>query len=132
MRFEVKRGLRDVNGEGVRAGLTEISEICSYRIINGEKVPIDGELCYRGYNINEIVHGFMDKGDFGFEETAFLLMFGKLPTQAELSEFKEQLSFRRSLPANFVRDVILKAPSSDMMNTLSRSILTMASYDEKT
>lgn len=131
MRFEVKRGLRDVNGEGVRAGLTEISEICSYRDVNGEKVPIDGELCYRGYDINDIVHGFMDKGDFGFEETAFLLMFGKLPTQAELSEFKEQLSFRRSLPTNFVRDVILKAPSSDMMNTLSRSILTMASYDEK-
>ncbi|NLW65209.1 MAG: citrate synthase, partial [Clostridiales bacterium] len=86
---------------------------------------------YRGYSIDDIVHGFLERGDFGFEETAFLLMFGKLPTETELAEFYEQLAFRRSLPSNFVRDVILKAPSSDMMNTLSRSVLTMASYDER-
>lgn len=130
-KYQVKRGLRDVNGEGVRAGLTEISEIRSFKKENGEKVPIDGELYYRGYFIDDIVHGFMERGDFGFEETAFLLMFGKLPSDAELKEFNEQLAFRRSLPGNFVRDVILKAPSSDMMNTLSRSILTLASYDER-
>lgn len=129
-KFQVKRGLRDVNGEGVRAGLTEISEIRSFQVVNGEKVPIEGELYYRGYSIDDIVHGFLERGDFGFEETAFLLMFGKLPTADELSEFYNQLSFRRSLPGNFVRDVILKAPSNDMMNTLSRSILTLASYDE--
>ncbi|NLT64813.1 MAG: citrate/2-methylcitrate synthase [Clostridiales bacterium] len=130
-RFEVKRGLRDVNGEGVRAGLTEISEIRSFQTVDGKKEPIDGELYYRGYSIDDLVHGFLDRGDFGFEETAFLLMFGKLPTEAELDDFNNQLAFRRSLPSNFVRDVILKAPSSDMMNTLSRSVLTMASYDEK-
>lgn len=130
-KYQVKRGLRDVNGEGVRAGLTEISEIRSFEVVNGEKVPIEGELYYRGYSIDDIVHGFLERGDFGFEETAFLLMFGKLPTETELAEFYEQLAFRRSLPSNFVRDVILKAPSSDMMNTLSRSVLTMASYDER-
>lgn len=131
VRFDVKHGLRDVNGEGVRAGLTEISEIRSFRTVNGEKVPIDGELYYRGYSIHDLVHGFLDRDDFGFEETAYLLMFGKLPTKTELAQFNEQLAFRRRLPTNFVRDVILKAPSSDMMNTLSRSVLTMASYDER-
>ena len=130
-RYEVKRGLRDVNGEGVRAGLTEISEIRSFEKVNGEKLPIEGELYYRGYKIEDLVDGFLASGEFGFEETSYLLMFGKLPTVVELNEFKDQLAFRRSLPSNFVRDVILKAPSSDMMNTLSRSVLTMASYDER-
>ncbi len=128
-RYDVKRGLRDLNGEGVRAGLTEISEICSYRIVDGVKELIEGELYYRGYAIDQLVQGFLTRGEFGFEETAFLLMFGKLPTEAELQTFDEQLAFRRSLPNNFVRDVVLKAPSSDMMNTLSRCILTLASYD---
>ena len=130
-RFEVKRGLRDVNGEGVRAGLTEISEIRAFKAVNGEKIPIEGELYYRGYSIKDVVRGFLERGDFGFEETAFLLMFGKLPTEAELTEFNTQLALRRKLPTNFVRDVILKAPSNDMMNMLSRSVLTMASYDER-
>lgn len=130
-RFEVKRGLRDMNGEGVRAGLTEISEIRAFKNVNGEKVPIEGELFYRGYPIKDIVRGFLERGDFGFEETAFLLMFGKLPTEMELEEFNKQLALRRKLPTNFVRDVILKAPSNDMMNMLSRSVLTMASYDER-
>ena len=127
---DVKRGLRDLNGVGVMAGLTEISDIRSSRMENGKKVPIDGELYYRGYAINDLVRGFVESDRFGFEETAFLLMFGKLPTRAELASFTEQLAFFRSLPTNFVRDVILKAPSQDMMNTLARSVLTMAGYDE--
>lgn len=130
VRFDVKRGLRDVNGEGVRAGLTEISEICSFRVEDGKKIPIEGELFYRGYSIEELVRGFFERGELGFEETAFLLMFGKLPSGAEITEFNEQISAYRRLPTNFVRDVLLKAPSGDMMNTLSRSVLTMASYDE--
>ncbi len=128
---DVKRGLRDLNGVGVMAGLTEISEIRSSKMENGKKVPIDGELYYRGYAIADIVRGFVESDRFGFEETAFLLMFGKLPTPAELAGFTEQLAFFRSLPTNFVRDVILKAPSQDMMNTLARSVLTMAGYDER-
>ncbi len=128
---DVKRGLRDLNGVGVMAGLTEISEIRSSKMEGGKKVPIDGELYYRGYPIADIVRGFVESDRFGFEETAFLLMFGKLPTPAELESFTAQLSFFRSLPTNFVRDVILKAPSQDMMNTLARSVLTMAGYDER-
>ena len=128
---DVKRGLRDLNGVGVMAGLTEISEIRSSKMEGGKKVPIDGELYYRGYPIADIVRGFVESDRFGFEETAFLLMFGKLPTPAELASFTAQLSFFRSLPTNFVRDVILKAPSQDMMNTLARSVLTMAGYDER-
>jgi citrate synthase len=131
VRFDVKRGLRDVNGEGVRAGLTEISEICSFRMENGKKIPIEGELFYRGYSIENLVEGFFERGELGFEETAFLLMFGKLPSQSEMTEFNQQLATYRRLPTNFVRDVLLKAPSGDMMNTLSRSVLTMASYDER-
>ncbi len=130
-RYEVKHGLRDLNGDGVKAGLTEISEIRAFCRDNGEKTPIDGELYYRGYPIEDIVHGFVARNEFGFEETAFLLMFGKLPTYEELDIFKAQLGFYRTLPANFVRDVILKAPSSDMMNMMSRGVLTMASYDQR-
>ncbi len=130
VRFDVKRGLRDVNGEGVRAGLTEISEICSFKMEDGKKIPIEGELFYRGYSIEDLVRGFFKRGELGFEETAFLLMFGKLPSDAEMTEFNQQLATYRRLPTNFVRDVLLKAPSGDMMNTLSRSVLTMASYDE--
>ncbi len=127
---DVKRGLRDLNGVGVMAGLTEISEIRSSRMVDGKKVPIRGELYYRGYPIGDIVRGFVESDRFGFEETAFLLMFGQLPTQAQLASFNEQLAFYRRLPTNFVRDVVLKAPSQDMMNTLARSVLTMAGYDE--
>lgn len=131
LRYDVKRGLRDLNGTGVVAGLTEISEINSYKIVNGKKEPCDGELYYRGYRIEELVQGFLDGNRFGFEETAYLLMFGELPNQTALEQFNRQLSFYRSLPTNFVRDVILKAPSSDMMNTLARCVITMASYDER-
>ncbi len=130
VRYDVKRGLRDLNGNGVVAGLTEISEIYAKEKRNGESVPVPGKLFYRGYAIEDIVHGFIDSGRFGFEETAYLLMFGQLPTAEQLADFDRQLAFYRTLPSNFVRDVILKAPSQDMMNTLARSVLTMASYDD--
>ena len=130
-RLGVKRGLRNPDGTGVLAGLTEISEIISSKTVNGEQQPCPGELYYRGYSIQELTDGFLSDGRFGFEETAYLLMFGQLPDAAQLEQFNRQLAFYRSLPTNFVRDVILKAPSPDMMNTLARCVLTMASYDER-
>ena len=131
VRYNVKRGLRDLDGTGVLAGLTEISEIISSKTVNGEQQPCPGELYYRGYSIQQLTSGFLNDGRFGFEETAYLLMFGQLPDAAQLKQFNRQLAFYRSLPTNFVRDVILKAPSPDMMNTLARCVLTMASYDER-
>ena len=131
VRYNVKRGLRDLDGTGVLAGLTEISEIISSKTVNGEQHPCPGELYYRGYSIQQLTSGFLNDGRFGFEETAYLLMFGQLPDAAQLEQFNRQLAFYRSLPTNFVRDVILKAPSPDMMNTLARCVLTMASYDER-
>lgn len=129
LKYAVNRGLRDLNGNGVLTGLTEISEIYSSKVIDGNKVPCEGELYYRGYNIEKIVSGFIDKRRFGFEETTYLLLFGDLPTQAQLDDFKQLLVKYRSLPTSFVRDIILKAPSSDMMNALARSVLTLYSYD---
>ena len=128
--YGVKRGLRDQNGKGVLAGLTNISEIQSYREENGVSVPCDGKLWYRGYDIIELVNGVLRDQRYGFEETAYLLLFGDLPDERGLSEFKRVLSMSRTLPTNFVRDVIMKAPSADMMNSLSRSVLTLASYDD--
>ncbi len=128
--YGVKRGLRDKNGKGVLAGLTKISEIQASREVNGERVPCDGTLWYRGYNIIDLVNGVIRDGRFGFEETAYLLLFGDLPDAVQLTEFKRVMAESRTLPTNFVRDVIMKAPSADMMNSLSRSVLTLASYDE--
>lgn len=128
-KYEVKRGLRDLNGSGVLAGLTQISNIVSFKMENGEKVPCEGELYYRGYNIRELTSGFLKEHRMGFEETAYLLLYGKLPNQKELKEFMGILSAQRCLPTNFVRDVVMKAPSKDMMNTLARSVLTLYSYD---
>lgn len=129
-KYDVKRGLRDINGKGVLTGLTEISEIRSKQIINGESVPADGQLFYRGYNVEDLVKGCMSDGRFGFEETTYLLLFGQLPTATQLEDFTRLLARYRSLPPSFVRDVIMKAPSQDMMNSLSRSVLTLYSYDE--
>ena len=129
-KLNVKRGLRDKNGNGVLAGLTSISSVESFKIENGEKIPVDGTLLYRGYNINDLVNGVVNAKRYGFEETAYLLLFGKLPNQKELKDFCGVLGNLRCLPTNFVRDVIMKAPSKDIMNTLTRSILTLASYDE--
>lgn len=128
---DVKRGLRDVNGKGVLAGLTEISEVCSSRVVNGESVPCDGKLYYRGLDVEEIVKGFIHDDRFGFEEVTYLLLFGKLPNKQELTDFNKLLSQYRTLPTSFVRDVIMKAPSADMMNTLARSVLTLYAYDPK-
>ena len=129
--YDVKRGLRDVNGKGVLAGLTNISDVCAKKIVNGEEVPCEGNLYYRGYNIKDLVRGFLEAGHFGFEEVAYLLLFGELPNAKQLAEFHEMLVERRTLPPTFVRDVIMKAPSRDMMNSLSRSILNLDSYDDK-
>ena len=127
--YDVKRGLRDLNGDGVLAGLTQISEIRSFATVDGEKRPCEGELYYRGYNIYDLVRGFLQDKRFGFEETAYLLLFGRLPDQAELNSFHTILAGYRTLPTSFVRDIIMKAPSRDMMNTLARSVLTLYSYD---
>ena len=129
--YDVKRGLRDVNGKGVLAGLTNISDVCAKKIVNGEEVPCEGNLYYRGYNIKDLVRGFLEAGHFGFEEVAYLLLFGELPNAKQLAEFHEMLVERRTLPPTFVRDVIMKAPSRDMINSLSRSILNLYSYDDK-
>ncbi len=130
-KYDVKRGLRDINGKGVLTGLTEISEIISSKEIDGKSVPCEGELYYRGMNIENVVRGFIAENRFGFEETTYLLLFGELPDTAGLEEFKKLLSKYRTLPTNFVRDIIMKAPSFDMMNTLARSVLTLYAYDER-
>ncbi|MBQ7793854.1 MAG: citrate/2-methylcitrate synthase [Clostridia bacterium] len=127
----VKRGLRDKNGIGVLAGLTSISSIDAYTVVNGERVPCEGKLCYRGYNVFDLVKGSKGRGGFVFEETAYLLLFGELPTEEQLKEFCEVLGAMRTLPTNFTRDVVMKASSRDIMNTLTRSILTLASYDKE-
>ncbi len=129
-KHEVNRGLRDINGNGVLTGLTEISDIQSHKIVEGKKVPCEGKLYYRGVNIEKIVGGFIREKRFGFEEATYLLLFGELPTRRELGDFKDLLANYRSLPTSFVRDIIMKAPSADMMNTLARSVLTLYSYDD--
>lgn len=128
---DVKKGLRDKNGVGVLAGLTKVSCIESYDMVDGKKVSCDGRLYYRGYNILDLVKGHGQQDNFRFEEITYLLLFGELPTSQQLEDFKEILSHLRQLPTNFVRDVIMKAPSKDMMNSLSKSILTLASYDDR-
>ena len=128
-KYDVKRGLRDLQGKGVVAGLTEISEICSVKTIDGREEPAPGELYYRGYNIKDLVKGFINDDRFGYEETAYLLLFGELPDENQMKEFNEILGNYRTLPVNFVTDIILKAPSPDMMNTLARSVLTLYAYD---
>lgn len=130
-KYDVKRGLRDLNGKGVLAGLTNISDVRATEIIDGVSRPAHGRLFYRGYDVKDLVNGFSSDNRFGFEEITFLLLFAKLPTQKELDEFQTLLAKYRSLPTSFVRDIIMKAPSSDMMNTLARSVLTLYSYDDR-
>lgn len=130
-KYDVKRGLRDINGKGVLAGLTQISNVQAVKVIDGKEVPCAGSLYYRGYNIKDLTAGFVNDNRFGFEETTYLLLFGKLPSAKELADFQALLAAQRSLPRNFVRDVIMKAPSRDMMNSITRSILQLYSYDEK-
>ena len=129
-KHHVNRGLRDLNGKGVVTGLTEISTINSSKIIDGKSVPCLGELYYRGIDINDIVEGFLADERFGFEETVYLLLFGELPNAEELKSFNTLLADSRKLPRNFVRDVVMKAPNKDIMNSLARSVLTLYSYDK--
>ncbi|MDR1972537.1 MAG: citrate/2-methylcitrate synthase [Treponema sp.] len=129
-KYEVKRGLRDISGRGVIVGLTEISEIVSYIIEDGDLVPCEGKLFYRGINIEHIVRGFIDENRFGFEEVCFLLLFGHLPGKKEFEEFSALLEDNALLPEHFVRDTIMNAPSKDMMNSLAKSVLTLYAYDD--
>ena len=128
--YGVKRGLRDENGNGVVTGLTHISQIKSFEERDGEKVPCDGQLLYRGYDIRDLIAGAPDRCDL-FEEGVYLLLFGRLPTESQLREFRSVLTGSMVLPSNFTKDVIMKAPSADVMNTMTRSILTLSSYDER-
>lgn len=130
-KYDVKRGLRDLQGKGVLTGLTEISEICATKMVDGKEIPCEGRLYYRGYDVRQLVRGFLEDNRYGFEETVYLLLFGELPEQKQLDDFTRILGKYRTLPVNFVTDIILKAPSPDMMNTLSRSVLTLYSYDER-
>lgn len=129
-KYNVKRGLRDENGRGVLTGLTRISDVRATKIVNGETVPDHGRLFYRGYDVKDLVNGFTSDNRFGYEEVTYLLLFDKLPDEKELTSFKAMLADYRSLPTHFVRDIIMKAPSRDMMNTLARSVLTLYSYDD--
>ena len=128
-KYDVKRGLRDINGKGVLAGLTQVSNVQATKVVDGKEVPCAGSLSYRGYDIKELTSGFVKDNRFGFEEVTYLLLFGELPNKKELKDFTRLLATQRSLPRNFVRDVVMKAPSRDIMNALSRSVLTLYSYD---
>ena len=129
-RYGVKRGLRDENGQGVLTGLTNISQIIAFKDVDGQKVPCDGQLLYRGYDVQDLVKG--GKGiRHIFEEAAYLLLFGELPTEAQLSEFSSVIAESMNLPTNFTRDVIMKAPSVDIMNSMTRSVLTLASCENQ-
>lgn len=131
-KYDVKRGLRDSNGKGVLTGLTEISEVNSViEDENGNRTPIPGELFYRGYSIEDLVNGFIHDKHYGFEEVSYLLLMGDLPNQEQFDEFNQLLGYYRTLPDTFVRDIIMKAPSRNIMNALSKEVLTLYSYDEK-
>ena len=130
LKYEVKRGLRDISGKGVLVGLTEISEITSYVIEDGDLIPCEGKLYYRGINIENLVDGFLKEKRFGFEEAAFLLLFGHLPSKEEFAEFTGLLEDSTFLPDNFVRDTIMSAPSKNMMNSLSKGVLTLYAFDD--
>lgn len=131
-KYEVKRGLRDLNGKGVLAGLTEISEVKSTETDeNGISHPCDGKLYYRGYDVEEIIAGFTKDKRYGFEEVTYLLIFGEMPNDEQLADFTELLGYYRCIPPNFVRDIIMKKPSCDIMNAVARSVLMLYSYDDK-
>ena len=128
--YGVKRGLRDENGTGVLAGLTNISKITSFEFIDGVKTPADGKLWYRGYRVEDLLNS-LGEDELGYEKIAYLLLMGEMPDEKEASDFFKLVGSSRTLPSNFTRDVIMKAPSKDIMNSMTRSILTLASYDDK-
>lgn len=128
-KYSVNRGLRDINGKGILTGLTNISKIISMKTVDGKSIPVDGELWYRGYQVKSLIDD-IKPDEFGFEKIAYLLLFGEKPKDEEYAEFFKIIAQNRTLPTNFTRDVIMKAPSKDIMNSMTRSILTLASYDE--
>ncbi|MEG1595116.1 MAG: citrate/2-methylcitrate synthase [Lachnospiraceae bacterium] len=127
--YNVKRGLRDENGRGVLVGITEVSEVNATKLVNGKSVPAPGELFYRGYDIHDIITGIPPESNFGYEESLYLLLFGDLPNKEQLASFLHILAGYRELPATFLRDILMMAPSKDLMNMLARSVLTLYSYD---
>jgi len=130
-KYQVKRGLRDLDGKGVLVGLTEIGEVHSYIIEENETIPVPGRLMYRGIDVTELANGFIKSGKNGFEETCYLLLFGELPNEKQLADFEQILADYRHLPDDFVRDLILKAPSRDIMNVLARNVLALYSFDDR-
>ena len=128
--YDVKRGLRDANGKGVLTGLTEISDVVSYKTVAGRKIPSEGSLYYQGYNVNDIVDGLKGR-KFGFEETIYLLLFGRLPSDKDMEIFKNIMENFETLSGRFVRDVVMKASNGDIMNAMQRCILTLYTYDSK-
>jgi len=129
-KFQVKRGLRDIDGKGVLVGLTEIGEVHSYIIDEGEIIPVPGRLIYRGIDINDLVAGFLKDDRYGFEETCYLLLFGDLPNRDELGNFRRLISSNQKLPEDFASDIIMRATSKNVMNTLARSVLALYSFDK--
>ena len=129
-KYNVKRGLRNNDGTGVLVGLTEVGEVMSYIVDDADRIPVEGKLFYQGYEVKDLVEGFFSEGRFGYEETAFLLLTGELPTSEELAEFNSLLQSVRPLPKDFTEDMIMKAPSPDVMNKLARSVLALYSYDD--
>ena len=129
-RYRVKRGLRNADGTGVMAGVTQIGNVLGYYLQDGERFPAPGKLIYRGIDVEELVDGFVRENRFGFEETAYLLLFGALPTREQLTAFQQMLSDNHTLPHMFTEDMIIKAPSPDVMNKLARSVLALYSYDD--
>ncbi|MEG2119438.1 MAG: citrate/2-methylcitrate synthase, partial [Pseudoflavonifractor sp.] len=129
-KWDVKRGLRNADGTGVMAGVTQIGNVLGYYVQDGERNPMPGKLIYRGIDVEDLISGFMSEDRFGFEETAYLLLFGALPTRSQLAMFQQTLTLHHALPQMFTEDMILRAPSADVMNKLGRSILSLYSYDE--
>ena len=129
-KYQVKRGLRNPDGTGVMAGLTQVGSVQGYYLQDGEKTPAEGRLIYRGINVEDLIRGCVSEGRFGFEETAYLLLMGRLPNRQQLASFQQALEEMRPLPHMFTEDMILKAPSKDLMNKLARSVLTLYSYDQ--
>ena len=128
-KYDVKRGLRYADGRGVLVGLTRIGDVVGYEVQDGKKVAVPGKLMYRGYSVEDIVHDIESRHEFGYEQCVYLLLFGDLPTKDQLAEFTEFLGELRTLPPNFTEDMIMKAPSCDIMNKIARGVLASYSYD---
>ena len=129
-KYDVKRGLRYANGTGVLVGLTRIGDVVGYDIVDGQKIPVPGRLLYRGYDVADLVHDAEKNNQFGYEQVVYLLLFGELPNSAQLEEFRTYLGEKRVLPPHFTEDMIMKAPSSDIMNKMARGVLASYSYDD--